>query len=135
MLNMSHTVVKPAFQNTYKHCRSRKCIRGHIPMYKIFAVFNYFSYLSYPGHPSCLGLQTKTRRQGNSSTFFSFKSYNPETSMSSTGEHFCACCSQALTKSALHKKWAFWLIPMIQPPFCSSCVALQYEPGSDFLTN
>ena len=23
-------------------------------------------------------------------------------------------------------------IPMIQPPFCSSCVALQYEPGMKF---
>ena len=23
-------------------------------------------------------------------------------------------------------------IPMIQPPFCSSCVALQYESGSKF---
>ena len=24
------------------------------------------------------------------------------------------------------------LIPMIQPPFCSSCVALQYEPGMKY---
>ena len=23
-------------------------------------------------------------------------------------------------------------IPMIQPPFCSSCIALQYEPGTKF---
>ena len=30
-------VVKPAVLNTYKHCRYRKCIRWHIPMYAIFA--------------------------------------------------------------------------------------------------
>ena len=35
------TVVKPVVQNTYKPCRSRKCIRGHIPMHAIFAVFIY----------------------------------------------------------------------------------------------
>ena len=27
---------------------------------------------------------------------------------------------------------SFGLIPMIQPPFCSSCVALQYETGMKF---
>ena len=32
-------VVKPEVQKTYKPYRSRKCIRGHIPMHEIFAVF------------------------------------------------------------------------------------------------
>ena len=38
----NNAVVKPAVQNTYKPCRSRKCIRGHILMHAIFAVFIYF---------------------------------------------------------------------------------------------
>ena len=33
-------VVKSAVQNTYKPCRSRKCIRWHIPVHAIFAVFH-----------------------------------------------------------------------------------------------
>ena len=79
-----------------------------------------FSYLSYLGHPSFLGLQTKTRRQSNSSTFCSFQSHNPETFMSSTAtafvhathKRFCAMCySQALTKSASRKKW-YVLVPL-----------------------
>ena len=37
-----NAVVTPAVQNTYKPCRSRKCIRGHIPMHAIFAVFYLF---------------------------------------------------------------------------------------------
>ena len=34
-----YAVVTPVVPNTYKPCRSRNCIRGHIPMYAIFAVF------------------------------------------------------------------------------------------------
>ena len=83
-----HTVVKPAVQNTYKHCRSRKCIRWHIPVHAIFAVFNLFlpvlsrSVIFYC-HLLLLELQTKIRRQTNSFTFCLFKSHNPETFMSS----------------------------------------------------
>ena len=44
--------------------------------------FIYYSYLFYLGHLSPLGLQTKTRRQNNSSTFCSFKFHHPETFMS-----------------------------------------------------
>ena len=40
--NTRITVVKPAVQNMYKPCRSRKYIRGHIPMHAFFAVFIYF---------------------------------------------------------------------------------------------
>ena len=50
--------------------------------------FIYFSYLFYLGHLSLLGLQTKTRRQSNSSTFCSFKSCNPETFMSFAASAF-----------------------------------------------
>jgi hypothetical protein len=42
VLQLLYAVVKPAVQNTYKRCRSRKCIRWHIPVHAIFAVFIYF---------------------------------------------------------------------------------------------
>ena len=38
-----------------------------------------------------------------------------------------------LKKVPRAKSGTFWFpewIPMIQPPFCSSCVALQYETGT-----
>ena len=51
------------------------------------------------------------------------------------GNRFCACCLQALTKVPRAKVVHFgslgW-IPMIQVPFNSSCVALQYETGTKF---
>ena len=46
--SLEKSVVTPVVQNTYKLCRYRKCIRGHVPMHAIFAVI-YFSYLSYLG--------------------------------------------------------------------------------------
>ena len=55
-----------------------------------------FSYLSYLGHLSLLGLQTKTRRQRNSSIFCSFRSHNLETfvsSVASTSVH--AICKRS----------------------------------------
>ena len=61
---------------------------GTFQCMKFLPFFIYFSYLSYLGHPLLLGLQTKTRRQSNSSTFFSFKSHNPETFMSSAASAF-----------------------------------------------
>ena len=54
------SVVTPAVQNTYKPCRSRKYIWGHVPMHAIFAVFISFSYLFCLGHLSLSGPQTKT---------------------------------------------------------------------------
>ena len=60
--------------------------------------FIYFSYLFYLGHLLLLGLQTKTRRQSISSTFYSFKSYNPETFMSSA-----ANASVHATRKRSHK--------------------------------
>ena len=63
-----------------------------------------FSYLFNLGHLSLLGLQTKTRRQSNSSTFSSFKSHNPETFMSSTASASVQLFAIA-HKSASSKKW------------------------------
>ena len=118
---MPFTVVKPAVQNTYKCCRSRKYIRWHIPMHAIF------SYLSYLGHPSLLGLQTKTKRQSNSSTFCSFKSYNLETLMSSAASAFVHATlkrSQKVPRVKVGHLGSPRWIPMIQVSFNSSCVAL-----------
>ena len=77
------TVHQPTIQNMYICCRFRKCIRWHIPVYFASYTVIYFSYLFYLVHLPPLGLQTKTKRQSNSSTFCLFKSYNPEIFMSS----------------------------------------------------
>ena len=98
--------------------------------------FIYFSYLSYLGHLSLLGLQTKTRRQRNSSTFCSFKSYNPETFVSSAATafvHDTLKCSQKCLAQKVARFGSLRWIPMIQVPFNSSCTALQYETGMKFL--
>ena len=94
-----------------------------------------FSYLSYLGHTSLLGLQTKTRRQSNSSTLFSFKSHNLETSMSSVVNGFVHAIRKRLKKCLAQKVGhlgSLHPIPMIQTPFNSSRVALHYEPGTKF---
>ena len=87
--------------------------------------FIYFSYLFYLGHLSLLGLQTKTRRQSNSSTLCSFKSHNPETFMSSTASAsvhaICKRSQKCLAQKVGHLGSLGW-IPMIQVPFNSSCV-------------
>ena len=96
-----------------------------------FAVFIYFSYLFYLGRPSLLGVQTKTRRKSNSSTLLSLSGDVHEF----RGERFCACHLQALKKCLAQKVPRFGSlrpIPIIQPLFNSSCVALQYEPGTTF---
>ena len=102
------SVVKPAVQNTYKRCRSRKCIRWHIPVHAIFAFFIYFSYLFYLGHLSLLGLQTKTRRQRNYSTFCSFKSHKLETFMSSAASAFVHATCKHSQKVPHAKSGTFW---------------------------
>ena len=94
-----------------------------------------FSYLFYLGHLSLLGLQTKTRRQSNSSTLCSFKSHNPETFMSSTASAsvhaICKRSQKCLAQKVGHLGSLGW-IPMIQVPINSPCVALQYETGTKF---
>ena len=97
--------------------------------------FIYFSYLFYLGHLSLLGLQTKIRRQRNSSTFCSFKSHNPETFMSSAASAFVHATRKRSQKCLAQKVVRFgspgW-IPMIQAPLNSCCVALQYKTGTKF---
>ena len=43
--------------------------------------------------------------------------------------HATLKCSQKVPRA---KSGMFWLIPMIQAPFNSSCTALQYETGTKF---
>ena len=44
---------------------------------------------------------------------------------------FRKCLQKCLTQKVA-RFGSLGLIPMIQPPFNSSCVALQYEPGAKF---
>ena len=106
--SISHTQSISQPSKTYKCCRSRKCIRWHIPVHAIFAGFIYFSYLVYLGHLSLLGHQTKTRRQSNSSTFCSFKSYNPETFMSSAATAFVHATLKRSQKVPHTNSGTFW---------------------------
>ena len=61
-------------------CRSRKSIRGHIPMHNFLPVT--ISRLNL-WNTSLLPLQTKTRRYNNSFAVHHFQIYIPETSMCS----------------------------------------------------
>ena len=40
--NSYFSAVRPAVHLQYNHCRSRKSIRGHIPMYRLLPVYNPF---------------------------------------------------------------------------------------------
>ena len=120
----------PVVQNMCKPCRSSKCIWDHIPMHETCLYL--FPYLFCLGHPSRLGLQTKTTR-ATLLHLYSFKPYNLEMSMSSAVNIFVMLFTNTRNRIS-RKKWQFWflrLIPMIQPPFNSSCVALQYEPAME----
>ena len=127
--NLHSAVVKPAvqllqIQEVHPVAHSSAC--------NFCRFFIYFSYLFYLSHLSLLGHQTKTRRQSNSSTFCSFKSYNPETFMSSAATAFVhATLKKCLAQKVAHFGSLGW-IPMIQVPFHSSCVALQYKTGTKF---
>ena len=109
-------------------CRPRKCIRWHIPVHAIFAVF-YLFFLLVLSRPSF------TSRTPNTTTFCSFKSHNPETFMSSAASAFVHATRKRSQKCLAQKVVRFgspgW-IPMIQAPFNSSCVALQYKTGTKF---
>ena len=103
---------------------------GTFQCMQFFPFLSIFSYLFYLGHLSLLGLQTKTRRQRNSSTFCSFKSHNPETFVSSvanTSLHAICKRSQKCITQKVGQLGSLGWIPMIQVPFNSSCIALQYE--------
>ena len=101
-------------------CRSRKSILGHIPI---------FIFLSYLGHPL---LQ---RPEDRVTLPLSFRS-SPITQRRSWAPRWTFLC---MLLASAHKKClmqkvehlgSLGLSPMIHPPFCSSCVALQYEPGT-----
>ena len=101
-------VVKPAVLNTYKRCRSRKCIRGHIPMHAILAVFIYFfiPVLSRPSFTS----RTPNKNQKIEQLFYCpmVQIPSPRDIHELRGEHFCACYSQALTKVPRARSGSFW---------------------------
>ena len=89
----------------------------------------FFIYLFYLGHLSLLGLQ----RKSISSTFFSFKSYNPETFISSTATAFVnatrkhsqkvPCTKVACTHSRY--TWHKGIVVMLSPAqWCSRCAAV-----------
>ena len=123
-----HAVIKPAvqllqIQEVHPGPHSNAC--------NFLLFLSILSYLSYLYHTSLLGLQTKTRWQRNSS-FFSFKSHNSQKSMSSVVNVFVHAIRKHLKKCLVQKVGSLGLIPMIQPSFNSSCVALKYEPGNKF---
>ena len=98
------TVVRPAVQLL----QIQKCIRCHIPVHAIFAVF-YLFFLPILSRPSFTSrTPNKTRRQSNSSTFFSFKSYNPETFMSSAVTAFVHATRKRSQKVPRAKSGTFW---------------------------
>ena len=104
-LRSNSTVVRPAvqllqIQEVHPVAHSSAC--NFLPF------FIYFSYLFYLGHLSLLELQTKTRRQRNSSTFCSFKSYNPETFMSSTATAFVHATLKRSQKVPRAESGTFW---------------------------
>ena len=104
-LNLLHSAVKPAvqllqIQEVHPVAHSSAC--------NFCRFLSIFSYLSYLGHPSLLGLQTKTRRQSNSSTFCSFKSHNPETFMSSAATAFVHATLKRSQKVPRAKSGTFW---------------------------
>ena len=69
---------------------------------------------SYLGHISLLGLQAQTRRQRNSSTFCSFKSYNPENFVPIS---YCRATKELLNAGAdpenLHGRWLTRWLPIL----------------------
>ena len=79
-------------------CRSRKCIRGHIPMHAIFTVFIYFfiPVLSRSYFTS----RTPDKNQKIEQLFYFLLAQVPQSGEihELRGERFCACCPQALEK-------------------------------------
>ena len=107
---MSHytncnTAIKPAvqllqIQEVHLVAHSSAC--------NFYRFLIYFACLFYLDHLSLLGLQTKIRRQSNSSTFRSFKSHNPETFMSSAAIAFVHATLKRSQKVPRAKSGTFW---------------------------
>ncbi len=107
-ISYDRTAVKPAVQLL-------QIQKVHLVAYMQFLpFFIYFSYLFYLGHLSFLGLQTNTRRQSNSSTFWTSKSYNMETFMSSTASAFVHATRKRYQKVPRAKSGTFWF-PWMDP--------------------
>ena len=126
------TVVKPAVQNTYKRCRSRKCIRWHIPVHAIFAIF-YLFFLLVLSRPS-FTFWTPNKDQKTEQLFY-FLLVQVLLPGAPQQPLLCMLLASTHKKCLAQKVVRFgspgW-IPMIQVPFNSSCVALQYETGTKF---
>ena len=126
LLSLLSSVVKPAVQNAYRPCRSRKCIWGHIPMHAIFAVFIYF-FIPVLSRPSFTFRTPKTRRI----TLLLSSRPSPIAWRRPRAPQQTFLCMHVIckrSKKCLTRKVARFSsngpIPRIQPPFNSSCVAL-----------
>ena len=88
------------------YCRSRKCIRCHIPMHEFFAVFIYILIPVLSRSSSILGLQ---RPEDRATLLFSSRS-SPITGdvHGLRGKRFCACYPQALEKVPRAESGTFW---------------------------
>ena len=92
-------------------CRSRKCIRWLIPVHAIFAVF-YLFFLPVLSRSSFTS-RTPNKDQKTEQLFYFLlvQVPSPGDIHELRGKRFCACYSQALTKSASRKKWHV-LVPL-----------------------
>ena len=103
---------------------------GTFQCMQFLPVFIYFSYLFYLGHLSLLGLQTKTKRQSNSSTFCSFKFHHPEIFMNSAASVFvdatCKRSQKCLAQKVGHLGSPGWF------KHHSIALVLLYKTGTKF---
>ena len=130
--HLHESVVRPAVQNSTNVADPRSASGGTFQCMQFLPFFIYFSYLPYLGHLSLIGLQIKTRRQRNSSTFCPFKSYNLETFMSSAATAFVHDTGKRSQKVPRAKTGTFWFPRMDSQDsktFNSSCTTLQYKTG------
>ena len=129
LLGFITPVVRPAVQDTYKPCRYRKCIQGHVV---IFAVFIYFfiPVLSRPSFTS-----TTLNKDQKIEQLFYFQHvkvlYGLKMFKSSVVAVFVHAICMPSKKVPCTKIGSHGPTPMIQPPFYSLYV-LHYEPGMKF---
>ena len=133
-----YAVHKPVVQNMYKHCRSRKYIQWYIPVHAIFAIF-YLLFLPVLSRPSFTYRDSKQRPEDRETLLHvhsahsspitrrhSWAPWRPLLCMILASDH-----KKCLTQKVARFGSLEW-IPMIQEPFNSSCVALQYKTGMKF---
>ena len=121
--NVIGAVVRHAVLIQYNDCRSRKSIRGCIPMYIFSAV--YFLYFVQALIVSDITSRTPNKDKQVEQLVCSYKFYNPETSMSSAVSAFLHAIR---TRVKIVPRVAQNLLPqpisMIQAPFCSAIIVL-----------